>query len=122
MAVAYGHIERTYSINSKKDTRVSSLQFCQLQTYQKWYQMQFLIMIDGSQMQAFTLVVKRLTFNPEKTFLSMNKVILLLKSNQSQFVFSIFTIYHARVSMSGIWWNRQIHFHNKCIFLFCWLH
>lgn len=79
MAVAYGHIERTYSINSKKDTRVSSLQFCQLQTYQKWYQMQFLIMIDGSQMQAFTLVVKRLTFNPEKTFLSMNKVILLLK-------------------------------------------
>lgn len=84
MAVAYGHIERAYSINSKKDTRVSSLQFCQLQTCQKWYQMQFLIMIDGSQMQAFTLVVKRLTFNPEKTFLSMNKVILLLKSNHTR--------------------------------------
>lgn len=73
MAVAYGHIDRAYSINSKKDTRVSSLQFCQLQTYQKWYQMQFLIMINGSQMQAFTLVVKRLTFNPEKLSLAGTK-------------------------------------------------
>lgn len=84
MAVAYGHIERAYSINCKKDTRVSSLPFCQRHTYQKWYQMQFLIMINGSQMQAFTLVVKRLIFSPEKTFLSMNKVILLLKSNHTR--------------------------------------